>query len=285
MPAPRWIHAALLATLLAAPALAHPGSAIAVDRQGQVYFLDTGSGPYKIDAKGALVRLDGPRFHWLTLDLDDRYKSTSLPSGASGDITRVGSTPTLLVSSDYPVAVGPDGNLYHPRRLSDSRADIVRLLPSGATTVLASLSVPNVGGMAFGPDATLYVTTRRSILRIDAKGQVTTFAANVSPSECASIPGTEPNDSLRGLAVDAAGTVYAAASACGAVLKISPDGKVTKVLQLEAPWSPTAVALSGQDLYVQEYLHTPGEDRRSWLPRVRKISADGKSAVIATVSR
>jgi hypothetical protein len=102
---------ALLAALLAAPALAHPGSGIAVDRQGQVYFLDTGSGPYKIDANGALVHLDGPRFHWLTLDSDDRFKNTTLPSGAAGEVTRVGTGPTLLVSSDFPLTIGGDGNL------------------------------------------------------------------------------------------------------------------------------------------------------------------------------
>jgi hypothetical protein len=69
------------------------------------------------------------------------------------------------------------------------------------------------------------------------------------------------------------------------VLKVAADGKVATVLQLQAPWSPTAVVEVGGDLYVLEYLHVAGEDRRAWVPRIRKISADGKSAVIATVSR
>lgn len=276
---------ACAAVLLAAPALAHPGSGIAVDRQGQVYFLDTGSGPYKIDAHGTLVHLDGPRFHWLTLDPDDRFKNATLPSGAAGEVTRVGAGPTLLVSSDFPLTVGHDGNLYYPRRASGERVDIVRLLPSGETSVLASLPVPFLSGMAPGPDGSLYVTEHRTIRKIDAKGQVTTVATNVSPRECASIPGTDASDMLRGLAVDAAGVVYAAASACGNVLKIAPASRVSIMHQLEGPWSPTSVAISGRDFYVLEYLHTPGEDRRSWLPRVRKISPDGTSTIVATVSR
>jgi sugar lactone lactonase YvrE len=87
--------------------------------------------------------------------------------------------------------------------------------------------------------------------------------------------------------VDARGTVYVAASGCGRVLKITPDRQVTTVIQLQSPWSPTGVALSGSDLYVLEFLHTASEieDRREWLPRVRKISADGKTAIIASIDR
>ena len=256
-----------------------------MDRTGQVYFLDTGSGLWKIDAKGALVPINAPRFHWLTLDADDRFKSASLPSGSTGEVTRSGSAPTLLLASDYPLAIGRDGNLYYPRRSSGGSSDVVRLLPSGQSSVLTSLPFPYLNGMAAAPDGSLYFAEKKNIRKINAEGKVAMVAANIAPSGCASIPGTEANDSLRGLAVDAGGTVYVAASACGSVLKIAPDGKITKLLQTESPWSPTAVALSGSDLYVLEYLHTAVEDRRLWLPRVRKISADGKSAVVATVSR
>jgi hypothetical protein len=69
------------------------------------------------------------------------------------------------------------------------------------------------------------------------------------------------------------------------VLKVTPGGKVTTVIQLQSPWSPTAVALSGSDLYVLEYLHTVVESRREWLPRVRKVSSDGTATIIATVDR
>ena len=114
-----------------------------------------------------------------------------------------------------------------------------------------------------------------------------TVVASVTLEGCAAIPGSEAEDGpyLRGLDVDGHGTIFVAAAGCGRVLKITADGKVATVLQLEAPWSPTAVVEVGGDLYVLEYLHTTTEDRRACLPRVRKISADGKSAIVATVSR
>jgi hypothetical protein len=46
-----------------------------------------------------------------------------------------------------------------------------------------------------------------------------------------------------------------------------------------------AVALHGNAVYVLEYLHTPGDDRRQWLPRVRKVDAGGHVTTIATVNR
>src|SRR5438034_1338595 len=53
------------AFLLSTSALPHPGSGIAVDRFGQVYFLDTGSGLWKIDTLGRLTKLSGLKNHWL----------------------------------------------------------------------------------------------------------------------------------------------------------------------------------------------------------------------------
>jgi hypothetical protein len=45
------------------------------------------------------------------------------------------------------------------------------------------------------------------------------------------------------------------------------------------------VALHGNAVYVLEYLHTPGDDRRQWLPRVRKVDAGGHVSTIALVNR
>ena len=38
-------------------------------------------------------------------------------------------------------------------------------------------------------------------------------------------------------------------------------------------------------VYVLEFLHTAEDDRRAWLPRVRKIASNGKSTIIATVDQ
>lgn len=283
--------AVAVALFAATPAMAHPGSAIVVDRLGQIWFLDTGDGLWKIDTHGALIRVGGNRFHWMTLDQDNRFSGVTLPR----DVTRVGQSPTLLIASDYPIAMGRDGNLYYPSVAPSGRVQIMRMLPAGGATVVVTLPATTasgpplrwLNGLTGGADGHLYFTENGSIRRVTMQGRVETVVKELRVPGCAAIPGNGPSDGpfLRGLSVDAAGVIYVAASGCGSVLKITPQGRVTKLVQLEAPWSPTAVALFGSDVYVLEYLHTEIEDRRAWVPRVRKVSADGKSVVIAKVER
>lgn len=268
--------------------LAHPGSGIAVDGEGRVYFLDTGSGLWQIDAQGKLTHMPGPAYHWMTLDADSRFANTRLPSGASGDIVQVGSNPTVLLSSDYPIAIGQDGNLYHPLG-SPGDLRIMRITSSGESSVLATLPATRsyVNGLTAGPDGFLYCTVDSTILRITLEGQVST--AGIAPAHVASppIPGITADQGayLRGLAVGANGALYVAASGSARVLRITETRTATTLLELERPWSPTAVALGGSDVYVLEYLHTEGDVRRDWLPRVRKIAPDGTSTIIATVDQ
>jgi len=280
-----------LAFFAATPAMAHPGSAIVVDRLGQVWFLDTGDGLWKIDTHGALIRIGGNRFHWMALDQDNHFSGARLPR----DVTRVGESPTLLIASDYPIAMGRDGNLYYPSVAPNGRVQIMRMLPAGLAAVVVTLPATTasgaplqwLNGLTGGADGHLYFTENSSIRRVTMQGQVETVVKDVRVHGCARIPGNAPSDGplLRGLSVDAAGVIYVAASGCGSLLKITPQGQITKLVQLERPWSPTAVALFGTDVYVLEYLHTEIEDRRAWVPRVRKVSADGNSVVIAKVER
>ena len=66
---------------------------------------------------------------------------------------------------------------------------------------------------------------------------------------------------------------------------IAPDGKVATLVQLESPWAPTDVAVFGDIVYVLEFTHDAGDDRTTWMPRIRKITPDGKSAIILTVDQ
>ena len=81
--------------------------------------------------------------------------------------------------------------------------------------------------------------------------------------------------------------MYAAANGCRCVVKVTPEGKVETVLKAERPWSPTGVAVFGEDVYVLEYTNslkgwTEGD---GWQPRVRKLGRDGKVTTLATVAR
>ena len=287
---------AIILLLVSNEVLAHPGSGIVVDREGNVYFVDTGSGVWKIDRNGKLTRLSGPAYHWMAIDVDGRLTNATLPYFSSGDATvsRVGVDPTLLLASDFPITVGRDGSLYYPWLPAGKQLQVFRLAPSGTTTVFKTLPANTesgplrwINGTAVGPDGSFYYTENRAVRRITLQGELTTVAVNVTLSGCDSVPGVETNlgPYLRGLDVDAQGTVYVAATGCGAVLKITADKKVTTVLRTSRPWAPTGVAVSGNDLYVLEYLHTVGDNRREWLPRVRKLTSDGHVVTVATIDR
>ena len=283
---------ALVIACTLAPAIAHPGSGIVVDRHGYVYFLDTGAGVWMIDPRGKLSRRDGPRFHWMAIDENTQPFGARLPAIPDGEVTAVGANPTLLLSSDVPLVIGQDGALYYPE-LRSEQLRILRFTRAGVQSVHATLpakvtggALPWVNGLAAGSDGSLYYTEDTAVRKIDPRGVVFTLATNIAIPDCAAIPGIEDaKPYLRGLAIAADGTVFVAASGCGTVLKITPRGKLTTVLQTTSPWSPTAVAISPSGLYVLEYLHTSTEDRLAWLPRVRKVLPTGAIVSVATVER
>lgn len=287
--------AVTIVSFLPASIMAHPGSGIAVDRQGQVYFLDTGSGLWKVDNDGRVTHLSETLFHWLALDVNDLWARGRLPSsagtGLDWEILKVGANPTVLIASDWPIAVGRDGSLYYQSgRPGNLR--IMRSLPSGVTSVLATLPkttsgqpLPHVSGLAPGPSGSLYYTENNAIRRITPRGLVGTVVTVPPLGGGPSIPGTSQHPYLRELAVDAHGIMYVADNGDARVLKITPRGKITTLVQTQSPWSPTGVALFGGDVYVLEYLHTARDVRRDWLPRVRKITPDGKSTIMVTVDQ
>ena len=279
------------AGVLSASAVAHPGAGIAVDRLGQVHFLDTGSGLWRIDKSGGLVHLSGTLFHWLAIDENNRFANTQLPSGALGEIVRVGTNPTVLLSSDYPIAISHDGNLYYPSG-GAGNLRIMRMTPSGAESVFVTLPptvkgepLPHIGGIIAGSDGSLYYTENSAIRKISAQGRVSTVAVVRARANGPSIPATDQHPLLRGLALNDHGVIYVADSGDARVLKITPRGRITTILQTQNPWAPTAVALFGSDVYVLEYLHTARDVRRDWLPRVRKIPSNGESSMIATLDQ
>ncbi len=278
--------------VLAASAFSHPGSGIEIDRLGQIFFLDTGSGLWKLDTLGKLTHLSGLRYHWLTLDADNRFASTRL-SSSLGDISKAGTNPTALISSDYPVTIGKDGNFYYPF-YSGGKVQIKRVLLSGEKTVLVTLPdsstwywqpLSHINGLAAGPDSSLYYTENNGIRKISKDGRVSVYAIVAALVNGPSIPGVEQRPYLRDLDVDSNGVIYVADNGDARVLKITPDLEITTLVQTQSPWAPTAVAVYKDDVYVLEFSHTEGDDRTMWMPRIRKITPDGKSTIILTVDQ
>jgi hypothetical protein len=275
-------------------AFAHPGSAIGVSPDGRVVFVDTGGGVFSIEPDGRVVRREGPAFHWFALDPAGRFRATRLPAIPDGELRAVGVNPTVILSSDVPVVVAGD-TFYFPERASDTGIRIVAVAPSGARSVRATLPpvrrggevVTWINGLAGGPNGSLYYTEDHAVRVIDARWRVTTLATVASVARCIAVPGLEADmrPYLRGLAVAPDGTVYVAASGCGALLKITPRGAVAPLLRTASPWSPTAVAFANGEVFVLEYLHTASDDRREWLPRVRKITRSGAVVTLANTTR
>jgi len=279
--------------LLSAIALAHPGAGIVVDRLGQVYFLDTGSGLWKIDTRGGLSHLSPLRNHWLAIDANNLFTQATLPTDRGRDwvITAAGSSPTMLISTDFPLVIGADGRLYYPS-VRENNVRILKTDPRGSTSTFATLprsvagdAIGWINGIAAGPEGSLYYTEDNAVRRITAHGKVFTVATISAPANPPTIPETEKHPYLRGLKVDANGVIYVADTGDARLLKITADGKIATLVQLESPWSPTDVALFGDVVYVLEFLHTPGDDRVTWMPRIRKITPDGRSTVIVTVDQ
>jgi hypothetical protein len=269
------------------PAIAHPGAAIVVDAKGQVYFVDTGHGVWTVDASGKLVDLGGPAFHWMALDPDGRFAGLQVHGGSFEFVGKSIEGGVLILSSDFPVALGGDGLVYFAPYAKTPPLRVLRLRRDGRTEPAAVIQTRAqwFNGLASGRDG-LYFTEDDAVKKLTSDGTVSVIADKVMPAECSAdrVPETSA-PYLRGLAIGSNGDVYVAATGCRVVVRIDRRGGVTTVLRAEQPWAPTAVALHGDAVYVLEYLHTPGDDRRQWLPRVRKVDAGGHVIAIATVNR
>ena len=143
-----------------------------------------------------------------------------------------------------------------------------------------------INGIAAGRDGMLYIADNDAVRKIDRNGSLSTVRDAIQAPDCLNpLPDTPTLPYLRGLAVAPDGIIYAAANGCRSVIAIPAEGPIRTLLKAEPPWSPTGVALHGKEVYVLEYLHTPGDDRREWTPRVRKIAADGRISTLATIER
>jgi hypothetical protein len=99
-------------TLVAATTAAgHPGSGVAVDDAGEIYFTDTGHAVWKIDANGKLTDFRGSRFHWLDIDREGRFSDCERSFGEWFErVTPKGAKPCVVQCSDFPFVFARDGN-------------------------------------------------------------------------------------------------------------------------------------------------------------------------------
>jgi hypothetical protein len=251
-----------------------------------VFFQDSAARTiWKIDTKGKITahhdKLGG---HWMALDAEGKF--------ARSDLKLVEWIAPALIVADggAPITVNRDGNLYYGLDVSSTgkvSVGMTRISPDGRQTPFApdfarSIEQLGITGLASGLDGTLYVACLTGVVKVTTDGTFTTLVSSPVIKDCDQ---DAPTSFLRGLGVDANGNVYAAATGCRRVVKITADGKVKTVLKAERPWSPTGVAVKGDDVYVLEYTNANGALADGWLPRVRKLSRDGKVTTLATISK
>jgi streptogramin lyase len=274
-------------------ATAHPGSGIVVDKDGQIYFTDTGKGVWKIDTHGELTYLPASKFHWMTIDATGQFAASPKNFGEYFErVTPENNKPALIMCFDFPLVIGKDGNIYYADTRHSS-AKIIRRTPGEKESILASNEIFEfISGIAVGPDGSLYITeasnaNANTIRRITMNGTMSIIATFVRKNGN-DLPLETTPSYCRGLAVDSTGTIYVAATGNRSVLKISPEGMISNVMQESSPWTPTGVAVFHGKVYVLEWHDVAAENlevRSAYIPRVRKIGSDGKITTIATVSR
>ena len=280
---------------LASIGFAHPSSGIVVDEQGQVFFSDLTRGLLKIESDGKLTSVHKEGGHWLALDPQGSFARMQFAMSDRWPRwfkrrTPEGARPALITDGGSPLAIGRDGNLYYvceDEKMIPGGLQIGRLSPDGKLALLnpqlraTSEKLGGIKGLACGPDGLFYITYPKAILKVSLQGEVTTLLDPVRVDDCD--PRTTSRDlpRLRGLAIDAQNNVYAAATGCACVIKITPDAKVTAVLKAETPWAPCGVAVHGNDVYALEHINPNSEAHEDWPPRVRKLKPDGNVVTLA----
>jgi len=287
----------------------HPAWGIVVDSHKQVYFSDLET-IYKIDSQGKLTIFrageSGRHVHDLAIDAEDniygldntynpqtqKFPRSIWKMSPKGEFSFI-----VPMTNNLPLGMSiwrdSDGNTYsvEPYNNEKKEAKIIKRTPDGKTSLFAGGKYGYLDGqkdkaefgvitdMAFGKDNAIYLTNDDKIRKIDNTGTVTTIFRAAVPTKNRQNP--ETSSRLFGLDVDKQNNIFVADFDNSRLLKISSDGTVSTILNSEKDWTPIGVAASGDEVYVLE--GRPFSSAQHTGNRVLKISADGKSTVIANL--
>jgi hypothetical protein len=297
------VAAFIISTMPVGRATAHPGSGIAVDDRGRVYFADTREGLWRVEEGARLTLVKKGGLHWMTMDRHGAFARSPEELGPCTRLTPKGEKPTLIGCFEGPCAMGNDGNLYYAKAHG---LTIARRSPAGEESVLVEkekfgmTGVTGVTGIACGPDGTLYLVALDSLNRMEGHGVHIIWAVKTDGTirkfaegflkEKDKLPAAEQYSQVwpgycRGIAVDGNGNVYVAVTGNRCVMKLSAKGEANVMYRTAKPWTPTGVDVFKGELYVLEYDDETPAKHGDWPPRVKKVGRDGKVATVTTVAR
>jgi hypothetical protein len=139
-----------------------------------------------------------------------------------------------------------------------------------------------IGSAIWGLDGSLIVASGGMVRKVSPEGSVTTLAGKM---DGLGDPDGPNASGILGVAMDSTGNIFAASWEKHKVIKITPAGNVTTILESGMFWLPTGVTVVGSDVYVLEHrAGVTGLLEKTGLggPRVRKISANGTIRTIGT---
>ena len=280
---------------------AHEGWGIVVDRQGQVYFSDIPTNTiWKITVEGKLEAAVTNQHSHSLIKGDDGNIYGAHENGSVWRITPDGSFLEMLPpNGDFPLSlhcfiIDRDGNIYsmNSGSVQSGLVKILKRTPDAQVTTLAGntrgyadgrgseAKFTGIDGMDWADDGSLYVTDGVYVRRVAMDGLVTTLGDGELTSESC-------GEDLMGLTVAPRKEILVADYSSRRILKIMRDGSTQTILETGLIWSPTGIALFGEDLYVLEHLRMPfvilGNVEVGAYIRVRKISPDGAATTLATV--
>jgi sugar lactone lactonase YvrE len=291
---------------LVSTALAHPGSGIVVDGHGNIFVSDINRGLLKFSPDGKVSVALKEAGHWLAVDSEKKFarmdfqKSDHWPRWFKHR-NPPGSDLALISDGGSPLVVHRDGSLYYvcnDEQMIPGGLQVARLSPDGKLALVAptlkarAMELGGLKGLATAPDDSLYATTAAAVLKVNLDGTFKIVKQSIVAPDCDRYLVENPPAEyerlqtagapfLNGIAVSSSGDIYLAATGCRCVLKLDQQGRVSTVLKVESPWSPTGVALHGEDLYVTEWTNAHSE-QHDYRPRVRKVGRDGKVTTVGT---
>ncbi len=283
---------------------AHVGTGIDLDRQGRIYFTDTYHNCiWKLESDGAITQVvRGVHLDYLIIG-DDGYvyviKDGVWKISTPGEMTEVLNSTQFPAGPGRLLCIDRQANIYFvdsvksvPEIYRRARDGKVSLLASGGDVQQQIQAIfSHINSATSAPDGSLYVRDDQTIRRIAPDGTLSTLLH--SDEAAMAEDGEDRLVRTMGMAVDVAGNVYVANYWKRAVMRVTPDGKVSTMATSRWPWVPVGVAISGGDIYVLERMGNPyGPSTivevstladRIGSPRVRKISPDGSIATLVLV--